>query len=84
MEAYVTTCHDCGHSRHWTGYKTGFGKTKEQLAQMSKDMNVCIHCNSTNTALDLDHDSPLGRALDGQATAFGAALIEALSGKPKS
>ena len=60
MEAYVTFCKDCGHTRHWTGYKTGFGKTKEQLAQMSKDMKVCVNCNSTNTPLDLDHDSPVG------------------------
>lgn len=46
MEAYRTKCQepDCGHERSWVGFKTGIGKTPEQLAQMRRDQTVCVRC----------------------------------------
>lgn len=47
MEAYKTKCRDaekCGFERPWIGFKTGIGKTSEQLAKMQKDQSTCIKC----------------------------------------
>ena len=56
MEAYRTTCHDstkCGFVRTWIGYKTGIGKTPEQLAEMKREETTCIKCGGkANTKLD--------------------------------
>ncbi|OGF28131.1 hypothetical protein A2303_00190 [Candidatus Falkowbacteria bacterium RIFOXYB2_FULL_47_14] len=79
MEAYKTTCPDCGHVRFWTGYKTGLGKTQEQLAQMHKEETTCEKCGSTNAQTELDHESEAGRIQDEVTSSFLGAIIKALS-----
>ena len=37
MEAYKMKCNSCGRARNWVGYKTGLGKTPEQLQEMRKE-----------------------------------------------
>lgn len=64
MEAYKTTCSHCGHVRFWSGYKTGFGKTPEQLAKMSKDQTTCVKCDATDATTELDHESERGKLMD--------------------
>jgi hypothetical protein len=84
MEAYKTTCPDCGHIRFWTGYKTGIGKTAHQLAEMEKDQTTCVKCGSTRAKTDLDHETDFGQALD-QQTHFLADIIKSvLENKDKS
>lgn len=82
MEAYKTTCSNpkCGYVRTWTGYKTGLGKTPEQLEQMTKDHTTCIRCGS-EAQTDLDHESEFGRALDEQAGAFAKLLGDLIAKK---
>jgi hypothetical protein len=55
MEAYRTKCRDrqCAFERTWIGFKTGIGKTWEQIAQMQKDQTTCIKCEGpAHTTLD--------------------------------
>ena len=45
MEFYKSTCADCGKSYSWIGYKTGIGKTAEQLAaKYIRDQTICKYC----------------------------------------
>ena len=74
MEAYVTTCSDCGHIRRWTGYKTGLGKSPAQLKKMDEDMSTCKKCGSTNVKTGLDHESELAKALDAQGQVYADAI----------
>ncbi|MFA5358724.1 MAG: hypothetical protein WC310_02815 [Patescibacteria group bacterium] len=70
MEAYKTVCPDCGYVRFWTGWKTGLGKTKEQLEQMSRDFKTCKKCGSVNAKTGSDRESEIGRdfaAMDKEA-----------------
>lgn len=64
MENYISTCPDCKVIYFWSGFKTGIGKTKEQLEQMEKDQTVCKQCGSTNLKTELDHESEDGLTLD--------------------
>ena len=64
MEAYKSTCPDCNAEYRWTGFKTGLGKTEEQLIQMKKNRTVCRVCDSENLKTDLDHDSEDGKRQD--------------------
>lgn len=64
MEAYKSSCPDCGHTWFWTGFKTGIGKTQEQLAEMKRKRETCVRCGSTNAKTGLDHESDLGKTLD--------------------
>lgn len=64
MEAYKTVCPDCGHVRFWVGYKTGIGKTEEQLRQMHEEETTCESCCSKNAKTELDHESLTGRTVD--------------------
>jgi len=61
MEAYKTTCPDCGNVRFWTGYKTGLGKTFAQLQKMENDAHVCIKCGSDKAVTELDRESENGK-----------------------
>lgn len=83
MEAYKTVCPDCGHIRNWVGYKTGVGKTAEQLAQMRKDETTCVNCGSTNAKTDLAHASPAGQILDNSSAAIIGILGKIISDNPK-
>lgn len=74
MEAYKTTCPDCGHIRFWVGYKTGIGKTPAQLQRMQSDAVTCVRCGSTNAKTDLDCETETGRAYD-EANRFAAKMI---------
>lgn len=70
MEAYRTKCQEpgCGFERTWIGYKTGFGKTPEQLAQMHREETTCIKCGgSAVTTLD---ERGLVGAMDARADAL--------------
>ena len=60
MEAYKTTCPDCGYVRFWTGYKTSTGKTEAQLAQMGKDHTVCRRCGSGKALTELVGEPDIG------------------------
>ncbi|MBI2625650.1 hypothetical protein HYW68_01215 [Candidatus Parcubacteria bacterium] len=76
MEAYKTTCADCGHVRFWSGYKTGIGKTPEQLRAMKEEMVTCVVCGSRQAVTDLDHETKVGNAFDAQAQM----LVQAIAG----
>lgn len=80
MEAYKTTCPDCSSVRYWTGYKTGIGKTPEQLEQMEINYKTCRKCGSTNAITDLDRESENGRTYGEQAD-FAAQFISGLINK---
>lgn len=54
MEWYVTACSRCRHVRHWTGYKTGIGKTEQQLLQMREEATTCASCRSTQVETRVD------------------------------
>lgn len=64
MEAYKSYCPGCKETYYWTGYKTGIGKTEEQLRQMKRDETVCKHCGCTELKTVLDHESQAGRDQD--------------------
>jgi len=64
MEAYKSICPDCGQTYFWNGYKTGLGKSPEQLKRMEEQWTVCRHCGSKNLKTDLDHESETGQAMD--------------------
>lgn len=55
METYRTRCRNsqCGFVRTWIAYKTGIGKTPEQLAEMKREETTCIKCGGqADTELD--------------------------------
>lgn len=70
MEAYKTTCSHCHHVRNWTGYKTGLGKTPEQLEQMIIDHTTCESCGATDAKTELDNESPMGQLVNEQLESF--------------
>ncbi len=82
MEAYESRCPDCGKTYTWVGYKTGIGKTPEQLAQMKRDRTVCRYCGSTKLQTGLDHKSEAGRRQDA-ACGFLAELLLGKKGGEK-
>lgn len=73
MERYKTICPRCEGIRTWTGYKTGIGKTQEQLKQMRENETTCIHCgyNKAETRLD-------GFPFYCQSTEQGIEMLKAL------
>lgn len=75
MEAYKSSCKACRRSYYWTGYKTGLGKTPEQLAQMRRDETVCRYCGKEGLKTGLDTESPAGRAFDESANMLAQALF---------
>lgn len=70
MESYVTECKHCGHVRHWVGFKTGIGKTQEQLDQMRKDQTICVECGK-DVRTELDHQPG-----DDDAAMFTASILK--------
>jgi hypothetical protein len=60
MEAYKTMCSHCGHKRYWVGYKTGIGKTPEQLELMIREQKTCERCGAGDATTDVDRESPVG------------------------
>lgn len=74
MEAYKSTCKACGATYFWVGYKTGLGKTKEQLEAMHKRQTVCRECGAEGLVTGLDCESETGRAYD-EANRHAASLI---------
>jgi hypothetical protein len=66
MEAYKSTCPDCKAVYFWTGFKTGIGKTAEQLADMNRRQSVCQKCGSTKIKTELDMESEVGIDLQDQ------------------
>lgn len=73
MEHYRTTCPRCESSRSWVGYKTGFGKTQEQLEQMRKEKKTCIHCGYDKAETRLD-----GLPFYGQNAEHGIEMLKVL------
>ena len=61
MEAYKTICPDCRNIRFWVGYKTGLGKTPEQLQRMRDSAITCARCGSKNAKTELDRESETGK-----------------------
>jgi len=76
MEYYESKCQKCNHTWRWTGYKTGIGKTPEQLEAMSKAGKTCPSCGS-EAEVGLDHTSEAAKDRD----AFYGDLITAIFGK---
>lgn len=48
MERYILYCYDCNREYPFIDYKTGIGKTPQQLEEMNKRQNTCERCNSHN------------------------------------
>ena len=61
MEAYKSYCPDCKETYFWHGFKTGLGKSPEQLAVMKKRDTVCKYCGSENLQTGLDRETKLGK-----------------------
>lgn len=76
MEYYESKCTVCKHTWRWTGYKTGIGKTPEQLEQMSKAGKTCPSCGG-NAEVGLDHTSENAQAMD----ALYGSIIDSIFGK---
>jgi hypothetical protein len=74
MEAYKMKCNNCGRTRNWVGYKTGLGKTPEQLKEMEREETTCQYCDSKNVQSNLDRESETGRGFD-EMNGFAAAAI---------
>ena len=66
MENYQSHCPACNATYRWTGYKTGIGKTPEQLEQMHLEQTVCRECGSPRLKTDV---------VDSPAASFVAALL---------
>ena len=66
MEAYKSTCPDCKVVYFWTGFKTGIGKTPEQLEEMERKRTVCRECGSKMLKTELDMESEMGKDLQEQ------------------
>lgn len=54
MEWYVMACTRCRNVRRWMGYKTGLGKTEQQLRQMHEEATTCAYCQSTQVETRVD------------------------------
>lgn len=54
MEAYKSMCPDCGKTYCWIGYKTGIGKTPQELEKINRDHTVCKYCGSKKLKTELD------------------------------
>lgn len=61
MEAYKSSCPDCHALYFWHGWKTGIGKTPEQLEQMTKNHTICKKCGSHNLKTTFDTETELGQ-----------------------
>lgn len=81
MEAYKTTCPDCGNVRFWVGYKTGLGKSPEQLRQMENDYVTCRKCGSVRAVTDFDRESEVGKIYQEQAKFLGEVIGKILNEK---
>ncbi|MFH1575740.1 MAG: hypothetical protein ABIB55_02235 [Candidatus Nealsonbacteria bacterium] len=68
MEAYKTACTEpnCGYVRYWVGYKTGLGKSPEQLAQMEREQITCMKCGAKTAKTELDRESQTGQIFSAQ------------------
>ena len=77
MEAYRMTCNACGRTRTWVGYKTGSGKTPQQLEEMRREQTTCKYCGSQNVESGLDRESEIGQDF-GEVDTFAAAIIISL------
>jgi DNA-directed RNA polymerase subunit N (RpoN/RPB10) len=81
MEAYKSACKSCGKEYFWTGYKTGIGKTEEQLKQMHDEMTICKYCKAPGLVTNLDHETEDGQLLDDEAAFIAESIMLAFSGK---
>lgn len=81
MEYYRSTCLNpaCQKTYTWVGFKTGIGKTQEQLEQMHRDETVCRYCGKETLETGLDHETPYSRSLD---AALGNIVGAMASGRP--
>jgi len=82
MEAYKSTCPDCKVVYYWTGYKTGIGKTSEQLEQMKKEQTICKKCGSDKLKTGLDFESEAGKEMQ-EIYGFALGSLSILSATPK-
>ena len=79
MEAYKTNCLECGHVRFWVGYKTGLGKTPQQLQQMKDDMITCAQCGSKSAKTVLDRESETGQVFDDMDKEAASMIVEIIN-----
>ena len=79
MEAYKMTCKNCGYVRYWSGFKTGLGKSPEQLEKMREDNTTCVNCLYDQNEAELDHESQTGQEMD-ESSKFAANIIKSLLG----
>ena len=81
MEAYKTTCPDCEHVRFWVGYKTGLGKTPEQLKMMQEEETTCVGCGSKRAKTGLDFESETGKEFSESANFLAQVIAEIIKGE---
>jgi hypothetical protein len=81
MEAYKSSCPACGATYYWTGYKTGLGKTPEQLEGMRRRQNVCRECGAEELKTTLDRESPVGQEYDEITRAQAGMIADLLKKK---
>ena len=74
VEYYESTCGSCGNKWSWVGFKTGIGKTAEQLEAMGRAGKECPRCKSS-ASVGLDHTSEDARALDGFLSGVARAIV---------
>lgn len=75
MEAYKTSCGDCGQDNFWTGSKSGMNLDAEGWARQQEKSETCQSCGSKNVQTGLDHETDLGRTLDRQVETVVALLV---------
>ena len=84
MEAYKSTCEHCGQTYTWVGYKTGLGKTPEQLEKMRTDQTVCKYCGQSGLVTVLDEESELGQVSKAQNDLIVGVIAEMIGGPSKT
>jgi len=81
MEAYKSYCPECKKTYFWQGYKTGLGKSTEQLAAMKRRDTVCKHCGGDKLETTLDRESELGKEYDAIYSEIGKHIAGIISEK---
>jgi len=80
MESYEFKCGSCGAQYRYVGFKTGIGKTPEQLKQMADERHVCRECGHD----DREGGEKSEHGLDMSPGANGAAKLAAECAAPPS
>ncbi len=61
MIALKGTCRHCDKVYYWTDYKTGLGKTEQQLADMKYRQTHCKFCDAPGLCVEPDEETETGK-----------------------